>query len=60
MSFSISGDIHGMIDYYSRLIGTLGGKVSAYCLDRIVVYHHGNIEKSKENIIKDHNMPKAL
>lgn len=42
-----------MIDYYSRLIGTLGGKVSAYYLDGIAVYHHGSIEKSKENIIKD-------
>lgn len=42
-----------MIDYYSRLIGMLGGKVSAYYLDGIAVYHHGSIEKSKENIIKD-------
>ena len=32
-----------MIDYYSRLIGTLGGKVSAYYLDGIAVYHHGEI-----------------
>lgn len=32
-----------MIDYYSRLIGTLGGKVSAYYLDGIAVYHHGKI-----------------
>ena len=32
-----------MIDYYSRLIGTLGGEVSAYYLDGIAVYHHGEI-----------------
>lgn len=41
------------LDYYSRLIGTLGGKVSAYYLDGMAVYHHGSIEGSKENIIKD-------
>ncbi|WP_455720304.1 non-canonical purine NTP pyrophosphatase [Agathobacter sp.] len=32
-----------MIDYYSKLIGELGGKVSAYYLDGIAVYNHGNI-----------------
>lgn len=32
-----------MIDYYSKLIGTLGGKVSAYYLDGIAVSYHGTI-----------------
>lgn len=32
-----------MIDYYSKLIGELGGKVSAYYLDGMAVYNHGNI-----------------
>lgn len=32
-----------MIDYYSTLIGELGGKVSAYYLDGIAVYNHGKI-----------------
>ena len=32
-----------LIDYYSKLIGTLGGKVSAYYLDGIAVYYHGTI-----------------
>lgn len=32
-----------MIDYYSKLIGELGGKVSAYYLDGIAVYNHGKI-----------------
>lgn len=32
-----------MIDYYSNLIDTLGGKVSAYYLDGIAVYYHGTI-----------------
>ena len=32
-----------MIDYYSKLIDTLGGKVSAYYLDGIAVYYHGTI-----------------
>lgn len=33
-----------MIDYYSKLIGELGGKVSAYYLDGIAVYNHGKID----------------
>lgn len=32
-----------MIDYYSRLISELGGKVSAYYLDGIAVYNNGKI-----------------
>ena len=32
-----------MIDYYSRLIWKLGGKVSAYYLDVIAVYNNGKI-----------------
>ena len=32
-----------MIDYYSRLIKELGGKVSAFYLDGIAVYNHGKI-----------------
>ena len=32
-----------MIDYYSKLIDALGGKVSAYYLDGIAVYYHGTI-----------------
>ena len=32
-----------MIDYYSRLIWELGGKVSAYYLDGIAVYNNGKI-----------------
>ena len=32
-----------MIKYYSELIGELGGKVSAYYLDGIAVYYHGEI-----------------
>ena len=30
-----------MIDYYSKLIAELGGKVTAYYLDGIAVYNHG-------------------
>jgi inosine/xanthosine triphosphate pyrophosphatase family protein len=32
-----------MIEYYSKLIGQLGGKVSAYYLDGIAVYYRGEI-----------------
>ena len=32
-----------MIEYYSGLIESLGGKVSAYYLDGIAVYYKGNI-----------------
>ena len=38
-----------MIAYYSKLIGTLGGKVLAYYLDGIAVYNHGNIYSYIEN-----------
>ena len=33
-----------MIDYYSKLIKELGGKVSAFYLDGIAVYNHGKID----------------
>lgn len=32
-----------MIEYYSTLVGALGGKVSAYYLDGIAVWYHGSI-----------------
>ena len=32
-----------MIDYYSKLIKGLGGKVAAFYLDGIAVYNHGKI-----------------
>ena len=32
-----------MIEYYSKLVRNLGGKVSAYYLDGIAVYYHGEI-----------------
>ena len=32
-----------MIEYYSRLIKSLGGKVSAYYLNGIAVYHKGKV-----------------
>ena len=32
-----------MIEYYTKLIGKLGGKVSAFYLDGIAVYYHGEI-----------------
>lgn len=32
-----------MIGYYAGLINALGGRVSAYYLDGIAVYHHGAI-----------------
>ncbi len=38
-----------MIAYYSKLIGTLGGKVLAYYLDGIAVYNHGKIYSYMEN-----------
>ncbi len=42
-------DDEEMIAYYSRLIGTLGGKVLAYYLDGIAVYNHGKISSYMEN-----------
>lgn len=37
-------DDEEMIEYYSSLIAELGGKVLAYYLDGIAVYHDGKIE----------------
>lgn len=37
-------DDEEMIDYYANLVHTLGGKVLAYYLDGIAVYHMGKIE----------------
>lgn len=42
-------DDEEMIAYYSKLIGTLGGKVLAYYLDGIAVYNHGKIYSYMEN-----------
>lgn len=42
-------DDEEMIAYYSKLIGTLGGKVLAYYLDGIAVYNHGKISSYMEN-----------
>ena len=38
-----------MIDYYSKLIAGLGGKVTAYYLDGIAVYNHGVISSFMDN-----------
>ena len=38
-----------MIDYYSKLIAKLGGKVTAYYLDGIAVYNHGVISSFMDN-----------
>lgn len=38
-----------MIAYYSKLIAKLGGKVTAYYLDGIAVYHHGVISSFMDN-----------
>lgn len=42
-------DDEAMIKYYSRLIHSLGGKVLAYYLDGIAVYHKGVIHSFMEN-----------
>lgn len=39
-----------MIDYYSKLIAELGGKVTAYYLDGIAVYNHGVISSFMDNV----------
>lgn len=39
-----------MIDYYSKLIAELGGKVAAYYLDGIAVYNHGAISSFMDNV----------
>lgn len=39
-----------MIDYYSKLITELGGKVTAYYLDGIAVYNHGVISSFMDNM----------
>ena len=43
-----------MIEYYSKLIKELGGRVSAFYLDGIAVYNHGKIYSfmDKENARK--------
>ena len=42
-------DDEEMISYYSKLIGTLGGRVLAYYLDGIAVYNHGKVYSYMEN-----------
>lgn len=42
-------DDEEMITYYSKLVGTLGGKVLAYYLDGIAVYNQGKIFSYMEN-----------
>lgn len=42
-------DDEEMITYYCKLIGTLGGKVSAYYLDGIAVYNQGKIYSYMES-----------
>lgn len=38
-----------MIQYYTRLIHSLGGKTLAYYLDGVAIYHHGKIFSFMEN-----------
>lgn len=42
-------DDEEMIAYYSKLVGTLGGKVLAYYLDGFAVYNQGKIYSYMEN-----------
>ncbi|MBQ9163069.1 MAG: non-canonical purine NTP pyrophosphatase [Clostridia bacterium] len=42
-------DDDGMIEYYSSLISTLGGRVLAYYLDGIAVYNCGKVYSYMEN-----------
>lgn len=42
-------DDEEMIEYYSGLVHELGGKVPAYYLDGIAVYHQGKISSWMEN-----------
>ena len=44
-----------MIDYYSKLIAKLGGKVTAYYLDGIAVYNHGVISSFMDNMAAQKN-----
>ena len=44
-----------MIDYYSKLIAELGGKVTAYYLDGIAVYNHGVISSFMDNMAAQKN-----
>ena len=44
-----------MIDYYSKLITGLGGKVTAYYLDGIAVYNHGVISSFMDNMAAQKN-----
>lgn len=39
-----------MIDYYSKLVAELGGKVSAFYLDGVAVYNRGNVYSYIEDI----------
>lgn len=42
-------DDEEMIEYYSSLVHSLGGKVLAYYLDGIAVYQNGNVKSFMEN-----------
>lgn len=42
-------DDEGMIDYYTKLIHSLGGKILAYYLNGIAVYRNGKILSFMEN-----------
>lgn len=42
-------DDEEMIAYYSKLVGSLGGRVLAYYLDGIAVYNNGGIHTFMEN-----------
>lgn len=42
-------DDEEMIEYYSNLVHTLGGKVLAYYLDGIAIYNCGNVSSYMEN-----------
>ena len=45
-----------MIEYYSKLIAELGGKVTAYYLDGIAVYNHGVISSFMDNVAAQKNV----
>lgn len=38
-----------MIQYYSKLVASLGGKVLSYYLDGVAVYNQGKISSFMEN-----------
>ena len=44
-----------MINYYSKLIAELGGKVTAYYLDGIAVNNHGVISSFMDNVAAQNN-----